>query len=128
METRNPDLSLKAYLFHQLRWTRTYRVCRPRGYLAYGITHALIYSLALCWAVNAAPWALGLGAATVALREILATVARYYLGVEPTGSNFLLLPLKDLLSFTLWAASFLGDRVTWGNNTYRVTSEGKLVA
>jgi ceramide glucosyltransferase len=127
VETLNPDLSLKDYLLHQLRWARTYRVCRPKGYLAYGITHALIFSLALGWGANAAPFALGLVAATLALREILATVARYYLGVEPTGSNFLLLPLKDLLAFALWALSFTGNRVTWGNKTYQVTPEGKLV-
>ena len=128
VETLNPDLSLKDYLLHQLRWARTYRVCRPRGYLAYGITHALIFSLALCWGADAAPWALGLAAATLALREILATVARYYLGAEPAGGNFLLLPLKDLLSFALWALSFLGNRVTWGGKTYRVTPAGKLAA
>jgi len=128
VETLNPDLSLKDYLLHQLRWARTYRVCRPKGYLGYGITHALVYSLALGWGANAAPWAFGLIAATLALREILATVARYYLGAEPTGGNFLLLPLKDLLSFALWALSFLGDRVTWGHRTYQVTPEGKLFA
>jgi len=128
VETLNPDLSLKDYLLHQLRWARTYRVCRPKGYLAYGITHALTYSLALGWAANAAPWALGLIAATLALREILASLARYFLGSEPTGGNFLLLPLKDLLSFALWALSFLGDRVTWGHRTYQVTPEGKLFA
>lgn len=128
VETHNPGMNLKGYLAHQLRWARTYRVCRPKGYLAYGITHALFYSLALVWAAGAAPWALGLAAATLALREILATVARYYLGGEPAGGNFLLLPLKDLLAFGLWALSFLGDRVTWGNKTYRVTPEGKLVA
>ncbi len=106
VETLNPALSLKDYLLHQLRWARTYRVCRPKGYLAYGITHALVYSLALGWGANAAPWALGLIAATLALREILASLARYCLGSEPTGGNFLLLPLKDLLSFALWALSF----------------------
>jgi ceramide glucosyltransferase len=128
VETQNPDLSLKDYLLHQLRWARTYRVCRPKGFLAYGITHALVFSLALVWVTGGAPWALGLAAATLGLREILATVARYYLGVDPIGNNVLLLPLKDLLSFGLWAMSFLGNRVTWGNKTYRVTPEGKLVA
>ncbi len=118
VETLNPALSLKDYLLHQLRWARTYRVCRPKGYLAYGITHALVYSLALGWGANAAPWALGLIAATLALREILASLARYCLGSEPTGGNFLLLPLKDLLSFALWALSFTGNRVTWGEDTH----------
>jgi ceramide glucosyltransferase len=128
VETQNPRMSLKDYLVHQLRWARTYRVCRPKGYLAYGVTHALVYSLALAWAAEAAPWALGLAVATLALREIVARAARYCLEAESAGNNFLLLPLKDLLAFVLWGMSFLGDRVTWGGKTYRVTPEGRLVA
>ena len=58
VETHNPEMSFSDYLAHQLRWARTYRVCRPRGYLAYGITHALVYSLVL---LAAGPGALGLG-------------------------------------------------------------------
>ena len=65
-------MSLKDYLAHQLRWARTYRVCRPAGYLAYGITHALVYSLALAGPAGAAPWAWGLTAATLVLRWALA--------------------------------------------------------
>ena len=61
VETNNPEMSFSDYLAHQLRWARTYRVCRPGGYLAYGITHALFYSLALLAAGGAG--LLGPGAA-----------------------------------------------------------------
>jgi ceramide glucosyltransferase len=129
VETQNPDLSLKDYLLHQLRWARTYRVCRPGGYLAYGITHALVYSLALVWASGAAPWTLGLAAATLALRWTLAGLAeRGCLRGHLSTKSLALLPLKDLMSFALWALSFLGNRVTWGGRTYRVTPEGKLAS
>ncbi|MCX5892203.1 MAG: bacteriohopanetetrol glucosamine biosynthesis glycosyltransferase HpnI [Deltaproteobacteria bacterium] len=129
VETQNPNLSLKDYLVHQLRWARTYRVCRPKGYLAYGVTHALIYSLALVWATGAAPWALGWAAATLTLRWSLAGLSEWTcLRGHLHRNDFWLLPLKDLLSFGLWAMSFMGNRVTWGNKTYRVTREGKLVA
>lgn len=129
VETQNPDLSLKDYLVHQLRWARTYRVCRPKGYLAYGITHALVYSLAFCWASGANSHGLQAVAAALAVRWGLAILSeRGCLRGHLPWQAFLLLPLKDLLSFALWALSFLGDRVTWGNKTYRVTPEGKLVA
>ena len=68
VETLNPEMSLSDYLAHQLRWARTYRVCRPGGYLAYGITHALVYSLAILLGSGLAPWAWGLAAATLVLR------------------------------------------------------------
>ena len=72
VETNNPEMSFSDYLAHQLRWARTYRVCRPAGYLAYGITHALVYSLAILLAAGLAPWAWGLAAATLVLRGALA--------------------------------------------------------
>jgi ceramide glucosyltransferase len=129
VETQNPAMSLKEYLAHQLRWTRTYRVCRPKGYLAYGITHALVFSLALVGASGAAPWALGLAAATLIWRWVLAGFSEWTcLRGQLSSNDFWLLPWKDLLAFGIWAWSFLGDRVTWGDQTYRVTPEGKLVA
>ena len=60
VETHNPEMSFRDYLAHQLRWARTYRICRPAGYLAYGITHALVYSLAILLSAGLAPWAWGL--------------------------------------------------------------------
>ena len=127
VSTNNPEMSFSDYLAHQLRWARTYRVCRPGGYLAYGITHALVYSLAILLASGLAPWAWGLVAATLVLRGTLAVFSerRCLKGSLPL-SAFALLPVKDLLAFGLWLASFLGHRVTWGGRSFRVTPEGKL--
>ena len=128
VETWNPRMGLQDYLVHQLRWARTYRVCRPGGYLAYGITHALVYALILFLAAGFAPWSLGALGATIALRGVLAVFSeRLALQGSLPWSFFLLLPLKDLLSGCIWLLSFLGSRVTWGERAYRVTREGKLV-
>jgi len=127
VETNNPEMRLAAYLTHQLRWARTYRVCRPGGYLAYGITQALVFSLALLWGSGLAPWAWGLVAATLALRGVLALFCeRRCLGGQLPPWAFALLPVKDLIACGLWLASFLGRRVSWGERAYRVTREGKL--
>jgi ceramide glucosyltransferase len=127
VSTNNPEMRFSEYLAHQLRWARTYRVCRPAGYLAYGITHALVYSLVILLGAGLAPWAWGLAAATLVLRGTLAGFSerRCLKGELPLWA-FALLPLKDLLAFGLWLASFLGDRVAWGERAYRVTPEGKL--
>jgi ceramide glucosyltransferase len=127
VETRTPRMGFKEYLGHQLRWARTYRVCRARGYLAYGITHALVFSAALFLASGLASWALGLLGATLAIRGTLAVFSeRRALGGSLPWSFFLLLPLKDFLSGLIWLLSFIGNRVTWGGRAYRVTREGKL--
>lgn len=129
VSTNNPEMSFSDYLAHQLRWARTYRICRPAGYLAYGITHALVYSLVILLGAGLAPWAWGLMAATLALRGTLAVFSeRRCLQGELPLLAFALLPLKDFLAFGLWLASFLGHRVAWGERAYRVTREGKLAS
>jgi hypothetical protein len=40
-------MSIPDYVLHQLRWARTYKACRPKGFLGYGITHILPFSLLL---------------------------------------------------------------------------------
>ena len=127
VSTHNPEMSCRDYLSHQLRWARTYRICRPARYLAYGITHALVYSLAILLVAGLAPWAWGLAAATLVLRGALAGFSehRCLKGALPMW-GFALLPVKDLLAFGLWLASFLGSRVNWGGRSFRVTPEGKL--
>ncbi len=127
VETRNPVMSLRDYLAHQLRWARTYRVCRPKGYLAYGVTHALVYSAACFLASNLAPAALGLIAATLVLRVALTCFSerRCLKGHLPLKALWLL-PLKDIISFGLWMASFTGGGVTWKDRRFRITPEGRL--
>jgi ceramide glucosyltransferase len=128
VETVNPRLSFRDYLAHQLRWARTYRVCRPLGYFAYGITHALVFSLALALASGLAPWALGLVAATLALRFGLAWCSEVVcLRGHVTLSALLHLPVKDLLAFFLWLSSFLGNKVVWKGQRFRLTRKGLLV-
>ncbi|MBI4796633.1 MAG: bacteriohopanetetrol glucosamine biosynthesis glycosyltransferase HpnI [Deltaproteobacteria bacterium] len=127
VETLNPKMGFKEYLGHQLRWARTYRVCRPGGYLAYGVTHALVYSTTLVLASGTAPWALGLLGAALAVRVVLAAFSeRRALRGSLPWPHFFLLPLKDFLSWGIWLLSFLGDRVTWQQARFRVTREGKL--
>jgi ceramide glucosyltransferase len=128
VETVDPRLSFRDYLAHQLRWSRTYRVCRPKGYFAYGITHASVFSLALWLVSGLTPWALGLVAATLALRFGLAWLSEVVcLGGNLARPAFLLLPFKDLLSFGLWLVSFLGNEVVWKGQRFRLTREGRLM-
>ncbi len=128
VETQASKMSLNDYLAHQLRWARTYRVCRPTGYLGYGITHALVFSLALGGVTGGPLWVLALILATIAFRMTLAVFSeRFCLQGQLPGNSFWLLPLKDLLSFVLWGLSFLGSRVTWGDRSYLVSREGKLL-
>jgi len=128
VETVNPRMSMGDYWAHQQRWTRTYRVCRPRGYLAYGLTHALVFSLVLWLISGLAAWALGLVAVTLALRGAVAWFSEFVcLGGNLARPALLLLPFKDLAAFGLWLSSFWGKEVVWRGRRFRLTRDGLLV-
>lgn len=128
VETRAPEMSLGEYVRHQLRWSRTYRVCRPRGYLAYGLTHMLAFALLVGWLGGWPAWAVGVLAGTVGLRLALTWDAlRRCLGGSLPWPALALVPVKDLLAVVFWLLSFLGDRVSWRGRRFRLRPDGRLV-
>ncbi|MEJ5329697.1 MAG: bacteriohopanetetrol glucosamine biosynthesis glycosyltransferase HpnI [Desulfobaccales bacterium] len=127
VETGAPDMCLKDYVLHQLRWSRTYRVCRPKGYLAYGITHTLLFALMGWWLSAGAGWAAMLVAATVGLRLGLSCYAlKACLKGRLPGPAWMLVPVKDLLAVGFWLLSFLGNTVTWRGGRFRLLPDGRL--
>ncbi len=127
VETLGGRETIADYLTHQLRWARTYRVCRPVGYFAYGITFALPWGL-LAWLTSSlAPWGGRLALLCLLVRLIVASAAEYNCLRGRLPKRYLImLPLKDLLSFILWILSFSGDKVIWKGTRYRVMPDGRL--
>jgi len=39
---------------------------------------------------------------------------------------FLLIPLRDFVSFGIWCYSFSGDKVIWRGETYQLLPNGQL--
>jgi ceramide glucosyltransferase len=127
VETLGGRETMAGYLTHQLRWARTYRVCRPRGYFAYGITFALPWALLAWLASGLASWGGRLVVLCLLTRLVVAAGAeRACLRGRLPWHYFLLLPLKDVISFGLWLLSFLGDTVIWQGKRYRVAPDGRL--
>ncbi|MBI3272544.1 MAG: bacteriohopanetetrol glucosamine biosynthesis glycosyltransferase HpnI [Planctomycetes bacterium] len=119
----------EVFLGRQLRWMKTYRVCRPAGFLGMLLTHGGAFALFLLLANLGATWAANVALATWAIRAVTAfLIAWLYTGDRRTLRYFWLLPVKDLLSFGFWCASFVGDRVTWRGTTYRLLPGGRLEA
>jgi len=121
-----PD-TLASMLRHQLRWGRSTRISRPKGYagliLTYGTATALMSLVALQF--SGFGWAL-LGV-TLAVRLLVAWV----LGVIGLGDRMLarylwLVPLRDLIGFGIWMASFVGDKIQWRGTTFQVLPGGKI--
>ncbi|MGQ9921944.1 MAG: bacteriohopanetetrol glucosamine biosynthesis glycosyltransferase HpnI [Desulfobacca sp.] len=125
--TIQPQATIGGFLAHQLRWARTYRVCRPRGFLGYGVTFVFFWSLVTWWLGGFSWWGGSLVAAAWLSRGVVAWGAQRLLSAgQPSWHFFFLLPLKDLLSFALWVLSFLGDTVIWQGQRFRVQPDGRL--
>jgi ceramide glucosyltransferase len=119
--------SLKSVLSRQLRWTRTMRVSRPGGYLASGIT--LPFPAAMLALLVAPSLTTGLAAVGL-LYAVRLTVCMLFSRQLVKDGLFprwiLLIPLRDMLAFSTWALSFLGNRVEWRGSRFVLKAGGKI--
>jgi ceramide glucosyltransferase len=106
---------------HELRWLRTIRALQPMGYAFSFVTFGMpVAALGALLAEGAAPCVV-MFAVTALARVLL------HLSVRKPGSTPLqlaVLPLRDLLSLSLWAWSFVTRRVQWREGRYLVTRDG----
>jgi ceramide glucosyltransferase len=121
------EASLRELWRHELRWARTHRTLEPAGYaglfLAYPIALALLH---LPFARRRGR-ALALLAAAAAARFALAAAARRAFGVRSRARPWLV-PLRDVLGFAVWVASFFGRDVRWRDDAFDVCRDGRLSA
>ena len=118
---------LMTVLSRQLRWARTMRGSRPGGYLASGITlpfPAAVLALLAAPSLTTGLTAVGL---LYAVRLTVCTLFSQQLVKDGLLPRWLwLIPPRDLLAFSSWALSFLGDRVEWRGARFKLKSGGKI--
>lgn len=109
---------------HELRWARTIRLAAPAGFAGSVITHPVLLAL-LATALGALPLAAPAMLALALLsRWLAARRIDRALGLAPR--SLWLLPLRDLLSFIVFLASFLGRNVAWRDHRFRVGASGRM--
>jgi ceramide glucosyltransferase len=118
-----PDLG--ALLRHELRWARTIRLLAPVGFAASILTHPVALALAAALLDGLSLRMLGILAFVLACRLATVRLLDRALGLAPT--ELWLVPFRDLLSFGVFVASFLGNQVAWRNRTFRIAADGRLV-
>lgn len=120
--------TVSEVLGRQLRWGRTMRVSRPGGYFASGITlpfPAAVLAVALS-GFSAAGW--GAAALLYLVRGAVAvSYSRLFVRDRLLPRWLWLLPIRDALSFAVWALSLVGSRVQWRGHLYRLDKGGKMV-
>jgi ceramide glucosyltransferase len=127
VETVLDSVTLGDVWRHQLRWSRTYRVCQPIGWFASVITHATLWGTLALVASGASPLGVAVFVTAVATRlTTLAGVLRL-LRDEETRRYLWLVPAKDLAYSVIWAAAFLGRQVVWSGQALRIERDGRMV-
>lgn len=122
-----PAQTAKSFWNHQVRWSRTVRICRPLSYFG------LIFTLGLPWAVVAALVAPAKSVAVAYLLAylILRHVMAWTVGVWGVGDDVLrrklwLIPLRDAVYFVVWLGGLFSNRVVWGAQEYLI-EKGRLI-
>ncbi|HEX8810290.1 MAG TPA: bacteriohopanetetrol glucosamine biosynthesis glycosyltransferase HpnI, partial [Xanthobacteraceae bacterium] len=118
------EQSLRELLLHEIRWARTIRAMDSVGYCGLAITHAV--PLALLGLI--------LGGLTPVAWMILAAalVCRFALQAELhrlrhlRNGIFWLGPIRDILSFAVFVASFFGRSVEWRGHRHVVNADHTL--
>ena len=116
VETSIGDATWSGVWRHQLRWARTIRTSKGKGYAGLPITHAGVWSLIalLCgmWPVAALLLFLRVGSAAFASRA-----TRW----------FWLAPIWDLYAFAVWLASYAGRTVRWRDQALSIDRHGRII-
>lgn len=121
--------SLRNALERDLRWSVTTRVSRPFGHIGLVFTFGFAYSLAYLalTGFSAAGWALAIAVGIIrALTAWLGAVG--CMGDEEFRRIAILLPLRDVLSFTTWVGGYFTRSVKWRGRRLRVLRQGKVAA
>jgi len=121
--------SLRASFRDQLRWMKSTRRSRPAGHLGTGLTYSVPFGvLGLAWGLLAGHPVTGLLwlLATCANRWVMAAVVLWALEDEQPGKPILIYPLRDLLGFAVWVASYMGDRMQYHGGAYSLGVGGKF--
>jgi len=121
-----------ATLRHQVRWMKSTRFSRPKAHLGTALTFSEPYGL-LGWAAAAAmghsAWGLGMLGLALATRWALAVaVGRLVVQDRSWVGLLVLYPIRDLMGFGFWAASYFSSKILWRNRVYKLMPAGKMKA
>jgi len=121
-----PDTSLSALALHELRWARTFRTLRPLSYFCSLFTFGIPVSLIWLAVSLGSPLAGMAVLAHVGLRCVGRLVLARALGHDVRGRDVWLVPVRDVLSFVVALASFLGRTVRWNDAELYVHPDGRV--
>lgn len=126
------NLSFVSSMKHQARWMKSTRFSRPKGHFGTSLSFSIPFGLL---ALAAAAWVghtwlgVALLAWAVATRLAISIGAGRVVVRDPSWFGLLALyPIRDLMGFGFWAASYLSRTILWRGQVYELLPGGKMRA
>jgi len=119
------ETSLASLFRHELRWARTVRSVQPLGYSLSILTHVVPMSLLYLAVTPTLAYGFSVLSVAVGLRVLAHLSLHRHLELE-SPIQVWLLPLRDLLSFSVWMASFFGNRIEWRQHQFNIQANGLI--
>ena len=123
--------SFACSMRHQIRWMKSTRFSRRAGHAGTVLIFAMPFGLLGLLAGGAlGHWMLGIGlfAAAYLNRVLLAVVSGWGVVRDRQALRLAwLYPLRDLMGFAFWCASYSGSMIEWRSDWYRLEAGGRMV-
>ena len=127
VEHRLANVTFNTFIHRQIRWFKCIRVERFWGYVGLIFTYGIINSFVLLLLTQGSLFGWSIFGLVWNIRFLTAyLIAIKYLKDANAKDFFLLIPLRDFVSFGIWCYSFSGDKVIWRGETYQLLPNGQL--
>jgi ceramide glucosyltransferase len=121
-----------ASMRHQVRWSKSTRFSRPKGHFGTALTFSTPFGLLSCAAALALHWpwiaAISLAWAIVTRMLLAAIVGSAVVQERSLARTMLLFPLRDLMGFCFWLASYGSNTILWRGEEYTLEKGGYMRA
>lgn len=126
VETHLPAYTFAGFVRHQMRWARSTRDSRRMGYIGLLLTFALPWAMIAVVLAAGAWWSWIVLAGAAVLRVAVALQVGLRVVHDRAMLKYLwLLPLRDLVAFWVWFASFADNKVHWRGEVF-ILEKGRI--
>jgi ceramide glucosyltransferase len=126
------NASLVQSLKHQVRWMKSTRFSRPKGHFGTALTFSMPFGLlGLAAGIALHQVALGVGLlawAVVSRLALSVAVGNWVVSDRSWFGLLVLYPIRDLMGFGFWAASYLSNKILWRGRVFQLLPGGKMRA
>jgi ceramide glucosyltransferase len=115
---------------HQVRWSKSTRFSRPKGHFGTSLTFSMPFALLAFVAALSLhlPWVATASLAWAFITRMLlaAAVGAAVVQERSLARTILLFPLRDLMGFGFWVASYGSNKILWRGEQYTLEKGGYM--